>query len=405
MPCELLHRWLTLVVAPTATATTDALADACFSKRELIFVTRSGAFTRARLGGGSVDEFRAALVRKTPLRVENVTLNSVAYEQRHLAGPSFTRVHKELAFDIDIDDYDDVRACCTGSAFCRRCWTPLVGAAVCFIERLLHGVYGHANLMWVFSGRRGMHCWVIEAGAGYATDERAAIAARVSAASQVPPIDASGAARTAVADLPPSYWRVLVDAMYAYFDAQPDLFGSARVVQYLARRLYGDGDALHAVFVGAIGSAYAQRPGDSRRAFDAWLARGFVMRNNAVDRSARELAVRCCAAALCAPRIDTPVTALAAHAVKMPFCVHPATRTVCTPMSTEQARTFYPCAESIVRIDDVLAELRASPESTVDDSAAATTPPCLGNAVRAMDDCVRRAEQGRAARSAAAERG
>jgi len=88
---------------------------------------------------------------------------------------------RELVFDIDLTDYDDVRVCGKGKDHvCPQCWPFVVDAAL-IIDEILREDFGFEKITWVFSGRRGYHAWVSDdIVKGFDEDIREAIASYIS---------------------------------------------------------------------------------------------------------------------------------------------------------------------------------------------------------------------------------
>ena len=80
---------------------------------------------------------------------------------------------RELVFDVDLSDYDDVRRCCQQKTCCSRCWRLAVVAMEVLRVRLLEE-FGWQRVAWVFSGRRGLHAWVLDEAACLLTTTRRA---------------------------------------------------------------------------------------------------------------------------------------------------------------------------------------------------------------------------------------
>lgn len=93
--------------------------------------------------------------------------------QKYAAGVEF----RELVFDVDIfPDYNAFRMCkCIENLkgeppyVCVSCW-PYLCAAMHALDFILQTRFGFHECMWLFSGRRGVHCWVLDPAAGLLTE-------------------------------------------------------------------------------------------------------------------------------------------------------------------------------------------------------------------------------------------
>lgn len=152
LPFRYIFQWLSHSPKPTKD----------FTMREFAYEHRSGAYQRYN-SFSTLEEFKKSVVTSNPTRFEiGATYTVDPKERRNLPKLVMKAVSKELVFDIDLTDYDDIRTCCQGTDICKKCWRFIqVGAKI--IEAALREDFGFSSLVWVFSGRRGAHCWISDA--------------------------------------------------------------------------------------------------------------------------------------------------------------------------------------------------------------------------------------------------
>ena len=147
-PAEHVYDWLDL-------STVSSLYSPL--RREFGIATFDGYFNR-HLTFSNASKFRKFLAERAP---HSVHLGGVYEKDIRLSNNAHNHVlAKEFCIDIDIDDYDLYRTCgCAKKTFCYLCWNYMTIAAKC-INIVLDLSLAFKNYQWVFSGGRGLHCWI-----------------------------------------------------------------------------------------------------------------------------------------------------------------------------------------------------------------------------------------------------
>ncbi len=161
-PWRYLFQWLNHGPTPTND----------FGHREFAFTMPNDQYWRYQ-SYPTADLLRKDVLRHMPTRFEIGPVYSANPRDRKTMrqNASFRPVAKELCFDIDLTDYDDVRTCCDKANICRRCWA-FITMAIKVVDAALRDDFGFRHVLWVYSGRRGAHAWVCDKKARALDDQK-----------------------------------------------------------------------------------------------------------------------------------------------------------------------------------------------------------------------------------------
>lgn len=294
-----------------------------FSHREFSFTLEDDIYVRYQ-SFDSQQALEEGIRKSRPYKIDIGAIFSVKPSMRNrVQQANFKALRKELVFDIDMTDYDDIRTCCREAKICERCW-KFMTIAIKILDRALREDFGFRHLLWVYSGRRGIHCWVC--------DEEA--------------IQLSQAARCAIVDyltlvkgsdqqirkvklgrtLHPSissaikiasrYFEDLVEEQ-GFLDNEEQWSKMLALVSEKARQ------SLH--------EEWKTRPNETGQ------TRWRRLTNDVLETTKNEIMLQ-----WCYPRLDANVTKGINHLLKSPLCVHPKTGRVCVPIDARHVEKFDP---------------------------------------------------------------
>ncbi|KAJ4135931.1 p48 polypeptide of DNA primase [Fusarium equiseti] len=340
-PWRYLFQWLNHSPTPTND----------FGNREFAFTLQNEAYLRYQ-SFPTADTLRKDVLRLMPSRFEiGPVYTTNPRDRKTLRNSSaFKPLAKELCFDIDLTDYDDIRTCCDKANICNKCW-QFMTMAIKVVDVALREDFGFKHIMWVYSGRRGAHAWVCDKKVRSLDDQkRRAIAGYLEV---VRGGAQSGKKVNVRRPLHPHLARSL-EILKTHFQedvlevqdpwASPEQ--SEKLLQLLPNQNLNE--SLRKKWDAAPGRASTSKWAD----IDA-LAKSGASKN----LDARQLleAKQDIVLEYTYPRLDIEVSKKLNHLLKSPFVVHPGTGRVCVPINTKNLEDFDPL--SVPTVQGLLAEI------------------------------------------------
>lgn len=304
-----------------------------FQNREFSFTLKDDIYVRYQ-SFSTQAELEKEMQKMNPYKIDIGAIYSHRPNQHNtVKSGTFQALEKELVFDIDMTDYDDVRSCCSAADICSKCWT-LMTIAIRILDRALREDFGFQHLLWVYSGRRGVHCWVCDEAA-----RKLSVAARSAVAEYLSLVKGGEETVKKV---------MLTDPIHPFISESLSV-----VEKYFPRYALQEQDILGRKE--SVDKVLGLVPEDVRRELQQdfqkekkpesrWkLIKDQASRKQATAKKGhyfeKEIMLQ-----YCYPRLDVNVSKGVNHLLKSPFSVHPKTGRISVPMDLKDLDTFDPFA-------------------------------------------------------------
>lgn len=309
-------------------------------------------------------EMQTAIRDRCPAKIDIGPVYTVDPQRRaaYAAGQGFAPVERELVFDIDLTDYDDVRTCGKEGHICSKCW-PLMAAAVAILDRGLREDFGFRHVLFVYSGRRGVHAWVCDERARKLTDEQRAAVANYFAVYKG---QEKGLAKlaTGLEDHPAvaKAYDILLPAFLNRVLPEQGLLEDPQhmeaILQYIpSEAVRAETRRRWAAARGETGSISVARWELLRKSVEE-EANALIKAKDSRSARALQKALKDIVFAYTYPRLDMEVSKKMNHLLKAPFCVHPKTGKVCVPINPAAVWEFDP--DGVCTVGSLLNQLNTS---------------------------------------------
>eukprot|EP00919_Chromeraceae_sp_WS-2016_P065844 GHVR01155704.1.p1 GENE.GHVR01155704.1~~GHVR01155704.1.p1 ORF type:complete len:303 (+),score=49.80 GHVR01155704.1:398-1306(+) len=254
-------------------------------------------------------------------------------------------------------DYDDIRTCCTGAQICTKCWLFMT-IALEMLHITLTEDFGFKDLLFVYSGRRGVHCWVCDPQARSLSSE-----SRSQLADYIHIITGSkeNAKKISISGMP----HPLIKRAYEHIveGGETGLWGRLLVEQNF---FLHKGDA---ELPGHVETVLKLLGPNEEKQMRTYAATGFnsvqfwnklqsvleIRKRGPYTHTHTPTALMEIVLGFSYPRLDIHVSQGMNHLLKSPFCVHPKTSRVCVPIDSKRFREFN--HEDVPTLDTLVSEL------------------------------------------------
>ncbi|KAI9199293.1 uncharacterized protein BJ171DRAFT_219900 [Polychytrium aggregatum] len=327
-----------------------------FPNREFSFTLANDVYIRFQSFKDEAD-LRNNIISKCPEKIDLGAVYNMKPSDRKLVKPGALQpLEHELVFDIDMTDYDDIRTCCSGADICHKCWSFMT-IAIKIIDRALEDDFGFSHRLWVYSGRRGVHCWVCDARARKLTAEQ-----RRSIVSYLEVVKGGDKAGKKV----------------NLRNGHPSLSRAQKVLErhfeqtVLEDMGILDGPNTWTKILDMISNEQIRAElvskwsNSNKTGYDRWADLVSAIKNPKLKAEPwleREIMFQ-----FLYPRLDSNVSVGLNHLLKSPFCVHPKTGRVCVPINAAECENFDPA--KVPTVDDLIVELTEYQKQRKDEGSA-----------------------------------
>ncbi|CAG8231927.1 unnamed protein product [Penicillium salamii] len=367
-PFRYLFQWLNHGIVPTKD----------FGNREFALTLQNDAYLRYQ-SYPTADMFRKDILKMNPSRFEIGPVYSTnPRDRKTLRGGQMKPVSKELVFDIDLTDYDDIRTCCVKANICAKCWS-FATMALKVIDTALREDFGFEHILWVYSGRRGIHAWVCDPRARNMPDDRRRALAGylevIRGGSQ------SGKKVNVKRPLHPHLVRsleLLKNDFARTTLIDQDTFESDEQAERLLSLLPDKGlnDSLRRKWDSSPGRASTSKWSDIDTL--AKSGKSTTLKTSTLRDAKQDIVLE-----YTYPRLDAEVSKKMIHLLKSPFVIHPGTGRICVPIDPNNAENFDPL--TVPTAMQLLNEIDEYDAKHPAGTAEADVPDVEGSAVNGSD--------------------
>jgi DNA primase small subunit len=317
-----------------------------FQRREFSFTLENDVYFRFQSFTSS-EELKKKLISYCPKKIDIGAMYNVLPTQHKEADPFFPQ-EKEIVFDIDMTDYDDIRTCCQEAKLCNKCWKYMI-VAYKILDQILKEDFGFQHILYAFSGRRGIHAWLCDERARILKDNgRIAIANYIKYRMSNIKLEINPNLKDPIH---PLYERAIntIDKYFNDILNEQNLLNDDKgknLIKGLVRAYFGNSyqeDKIDKILNSKNNNVSTIKLEEIRDHLKNIQNQNKNKKKGSADLV--DLCIKDFKLNILYPRLDINVSTHINHLLKSPFCIHPKTGLVAVPLSDEDIINF--------KIDDI----------------------------------------------------